>query len=609
MKKNIKSLFALSNFANLLQKQVVALLLIVCTGFSFVQAASSSVFIQSTQSIKGFGGLATANNGKLFVCGQPKNLRIFNPVSGLFEGNQYILTDYSFSDDVAVIPTNIGAGIPGGLALASFLDGRIPTVLNNSTVVQSNAGLFTVVPTTGIFMATENAELLGIDPLTYRISNDRLYAQGFDPTVIYRVDWRGSVPAPVTLSVPTALNAFQFGPNDLLYAPDVPNNKIVSIDADTGVVTDVVLNIPTPIAVKVDSTGILYFIGRRTGNVYRYNIGTTTLTTLATLEPALDNLTLNEAIRKLYVSNDENKIFEVDMDTGANRILFQSPIVQPWDIAFDPETTSLYVADFGSIKQFNSNNAMLQRILILDTTTSGLEGQGQASGITVEEGPNAKIVITDITLGNIMVINKSDFAVYDILSTFETGLFEKQPFSTVRVTNGTPNEYYLSTNAVDGTILKIYRVAGVITTETFFSGLHSPVKLKLNGDYLYVVEAGRLNEGIPNSGRISRILLNNPTSQEILVDNLSNPQGFDIFEDTIAFAEVGTGKLFSASAIAPSTPTQIFSGLSFSNDLLISQFNPIPIDPFAGIAIGKHGKTVYVNQTQPDNILKVKTKL
>lgn len=607
MKLSIKSKFEKFKHAgqSMFKKHTLAFLLGVscCTSFTY---ADDNIFIQSTQKIKGFGGVVVKPNGELLVSALPKNVRRFDPFTQQFEGNAYKLEDYSFSDDIALIPRDDSRGIIGGFSLSCFLDGRIPTVLSDGTVIQSNTGDFFVSPETGVFEATFNPELLGVNPITYRSSNDRLYVQAFDPTYIFKLDWRGSVPEAIALSTPSALNGFQFGPDDQLYAPDVGNNQIVKIDADTGAVTPIVGNLDTPIALKVDSDGILYFVERRSGKVYKYNPVTDTLILLATVEPALDNLAVNSELGKLYVTNDQNKIFEVDTDTGATQILFESPIVQPWELAYDSESNSLYVADFGSLKQFNANNAELQRHLIIDSSTSGLGGTGSVSGLTVEQGANAKIVMTDLTLGNIMVINKSDFSVYDILSTFETGLFGKQPQSTVRVTGGTPSEFYLTTNTVDGSILKIYHSNGGLVTETYFSDLNCPVKLKLHDGYLYIVEAGQLLQGIPDTGRISRLPLSNPTPQalEVLVDNLDNPQGLDIYGNKMFFVEVGSKKLLRASANGPSTPHALHHGLKLSSDIVISLFNPVPIFPFVGVAIKNDGSKIFVNQSKPDNIIR-----
>ena len=305
--------------------------------------------------------------------------------------------------------------------------------------------------------------------------------------------------------------------------------------------------------------------------------------------------------------------------------------MQPWDIAFD--SGFLYIADFGSIKQFKASNGKLENSVILDSLTSGLAGIGSASGITVEPGdnPDAKIIFTDVTVGNVAVINKRDFSVYKVFNTQlppfpNTGTAFTQPFSTVRVvtSEGPPvQEYYLTTRPDTdftmpphaGDIVKFMEdptdPTGV-SNSVFFSGLWAPVKLKLHNGYVYVVEAGDLLNAIPQSpGRVSRIPLNNPSTREILVDNLKNPQGLDIFDDTMVIVETGSGtkRLLQASASEPSAPIELRTKLDLSDDLLIYEFSPVPINPFTGVAVDSKGKNVYVNQTQPDNILELKLHL
>ena len=532
---------------------------------------------------------------------------MFNPITGQFIEVVYTLTHDSFVDDLVIIPRDEFRGIPGGFAAASFLDGRIVTVLNDGTVIQSNQGEFLVSPETGIYQADYNPELIGANPITYRVSNDRLYSQGFDTTNIYMLDWRGSTPVAIPLDPPTNLEGFAFGPDDLLYSPDIGNNQIVTVNVDTGIVTPIegIPPIIFPVDLKVDNNGILYFLERPTGNVYQYNPVTKELKILATLAPALEKVGISPDQKKLYVSNDENKLVQVDIETGATQTLFDSPIIQPWHVAYDADSDTLYVADTGSIKQFNRYDGSLIHSLVIDSTASGLLGTGQANGIDVEQGPDAKIVLCDITLGNVFVLNKQDLSVYLIISSGITNLFGKQPFSAVRLTS--PTEYYLIADSVDGTILQFNPVTNQVTT--FIQGLNTPVKLKVNNGYLYVVEAGQLLEGIPNTGRISRFLLSDPSQQHVLIDHLNNPQGLDIYQNTLLTVEVGKKRLLAASAVAPSQPEILVENLDLSNDLLISQYNPIPIDPTVSVAIDAEGKHAYINVTQPNNITEYEVSL
>lgn len=591
---------------------------VACTVFTNAQADHSKVFVQSTEGIKGFGGLVTRDDGKLLLAGQPKNIRIFNPSTRKFEGNDYILQFFSFADDLVNVPFV-------GYSIASFLDGRVPTVKNDHTVTESNVGIFDPAPNTGKYPVTASRDLIGIDPITYRDTDDLLYAaSSFNSQQLFRFNWRGNAPPEALNLTPPlvegyALNAFQFGPDRLLYSPDVNHGRIVSINVDAfpheARVTPVLNGLITPIALKIDRNGILYFAERRTGKVWSYNLQTQAKKLLAKLEPALDNLALSLDQTKLYVTNDENKIYEIDIRKKKAKILFSSPIVQPWDIAFD--SGFLYLADFGSIKKFDATTGQLVKNFILDTTKSGLGGKGQASGITVEKGKKGKIIITDITIGNVMVVDKETFKFYKAFDSLaqNTGLAFTQPFSTVRVvTDEAPGEYYLATspsNIFDSTTPgKIIRFqedpndpTGV-SNSIFFDGLFGPVKLILSHGYVYVVEAGDLLNDPPLSpGRISRIPLNNPSTREILVDNLNNPQGLDIFDDGMYIVEVGTQRLLGASAVVPSEPKPIQTNLDLSDEVLIYQFGPMPINPFAGVAVDDRGKHVWVNHTETDAII------
>ena len=464
-----------------------------------------------------------------------------------------------------------------------------------------------------LFQATFNADLIGIEPITYRTSNDLLYAGGaFNPSQLFKLDWRGSTPVAINLSAPVAFNHFQFGPDGNLYSNDSVNNQIVKIAIDdvanTGTVTPVVTGIPYAVSCKVDSQGNLYYLSRTLGNVYQYNVSTNKQTILAAgLPPPLDDICLSLDEKQVYVTNNNNGIFQVTIATKQVTTLFQSPISQPWDLAYDSETDSVYVADTVGIKQFKASNGSLIRQLVFDSTQDNglLVGSGNANGITVESGPNAKIVITDGTVGDIIVVNKSDLSFYDLLP-----FTAAQPFSTVRVTGGNPSEYYLITDTTNGNILKVYRVSPTeIMEEVYFSGLTGPVKLRINNGYLYVVEGGDLINFSTNTGRISRIpLIDNPTpaDQEILVTGLNSPQGLDIYQNNMYIVEGGTKRVLQASANQPSVPSVVYDGLDLGNFIVISQFNPYPVYPFAGLAVDNKGKTVWVNQTNPVNILSIK---
>lgn len=224
-----------------------------------------------------------------------------------------------------------------------------------------------------------------------------------------------------------------------------------------------------------------------------------------------------------------------------------------------------------------------------------------------------------------MAIHKNDLSVYKVFNTQDpvnpanTGTAFTQPFSTVRVIdqNKPAGEYYLTatpsidfaTSTTPGKIVKFWESPDMehITNSDFFTGLWSPIKLKIYKGYVYVLEAGDLlNRPALSPGRVSRIALSNPSTRQILVDNLNNPQGLDIVDDKLYIVEAGTKRLLEASALFPSIPKPLRTDLDLSNETIIYQFGPIPILPPATVAIEEKGKSAFIVLTKPDKIIQSK---
>lgn len=610
-------------------RSAVPLFILVGTLCSSVHADDAKTFLKVGAPISGFAGLTIDNDGNLIVCNAVyKNLLLFNPHEKKFIGTVFELPGFSFPDDVTLFSPNSGFNNPGGISISSFLDGRIWTRLNTGQVIESNPGPFFSCIECGVTPVTTDFAHFGANPIAYNVNDDFLYFSSvFNPTVLFKLDWRGTSPAQdITLdwslanppNVPFTFNAFSFNPLDgLLYAPCPSGGKVVKVDvnplsANFGIVFDVVAGISNPIAVEVANNGLVYILSRITGKVLQFNTSTNILTEIATLEPPLDNIVINNALGKLYITNNQNTIFEVKADSGKTKILYTAPIKGPTDLAVDND--SVYIADDASLKQVDGGSAKIIRTLISDAEGSSLLGLSSIGGITVEPGKNGKIVLTDLELGNIWVINKKDFSLYDSFPSFPpdgTGLIGKQPFSAIRVTGGNPAEYYLAVNPVDNLILKFFRDGvGAIVTETFFSGLKGPVKLVQHGEHVYVVEAGDLINGVAHSGRVSRIkLVDHPTAadQQVLLDHLSEPHGLALFDDKMIVVEVGKKRLIQSSAKKfEHSPKEIFDDLHTKQDPLVSPFNPFPLGTFMGVAVNSDGSRIYVTERESPQILKIK---
>lgn len=615
----------------LFRKKILKASFVLSSSFLFIPNALScenrvTTFVQVTQGIPNFGGISNYTNNQLLIGGYNKDVRLFSPQLGEFVNSLLVLPDQNFSypNDMVFIPAKISGSSSDAIVAASFLDGRVWAKFNNQPayVVQSQANFVTAADTgTNAFTYDPNLQL--IQGLAYRQKDNMVYTQSaFDPTQMWKLDWTqsGVTPVSIPLTPNAILNYFNFGTDDKIYGADIFNKQLVRVSPDTGQV-DFLLSVPTIVAAKVDSKGMIYYIDRSTGQVSKFNTQTNLPTTIATLAPALTDLAISEDETKLFVTNDQSTIYEVDIATGGTTVIYSSPAVGPWDLAYSSDDNLLYVADNGSLKAFNQTGNVVRR-LVTDSSTSGLFGFGLVAGIQIENGNNAEIVMSDNTVGNIAVVHKKDFSVKTQFLSSDTGLL--QVFSAVHVTNvsggpNDPSEFYLAVNPANmngpdynrGSIYKLWRDSypdGTLHVQEWFTNLAAPSKLKVKNGFIYVVESGQLLSNTPNSGIVSRIPIKqqpSPSDKQVLLTELNNPQGLDFFDNQMLIFEADNKRIVQASAQVPSVPKVVQDNLLVSNGNLIYQFAPINIHPFKGLACTASGKQIWAVQDQPENIIMI----
>lgn len=147
-----------------------------------------------------------------------------------------------------------------------------------------------------------------------------------------------------------ALNAFDIGPDGLLYAPNPLQGKIVAVDLGSAGTTTILDGLAFPVAVELDSRGRLHYADQATGAVYRVDLASGAVETLAQLDVGLDNLTFDPEDR-LYVSNAvDGSITEV-MPDGTARLVSPGGMTAPAGIAVEGDT--LFVAEPQGIRAFD----------------------------------------------------------------------------------------------------------------------------------------------------------------------------------------------------------------------------------------------------------------
>lgn len=191
------------------------------------------------------------------------------------------------------------------------------------------------------------------NPVAVTADGHLVVAQCFGPeNGLYVLDPEGAgEPRLVFGDVPgCALNAFDFGPDGLLYAPNPIQGTVSAVDLESGETMVILDGLAFPVAVEFDSQGRLHYADQATGAVYRVDLASGAVETLAQLEVGLDNLAFDGEDR-LYVSNAvDGSITEVLAD-GTTRVVSSGGMTAPAGIAVAGDT--LFVAEPQDIRAFD----------------------------------------------------------------------------------------------------------------------------------------------------------------------------------------------------------------------------------------------------------------
>ena len=180
------------------------------------------------------------------------------------------------------------------------------------------------------------------NPVAVTTDGNLVVAQCFGPeNGLYVIDVQAATePRLVFGGVPgCAFNAFDFGPDGLLYAPNPPAGTISAVDMDTGEISVILDGLAFPVAVEFNSLGRMHYADQATGAVYRVDPETGSTETLAQLAVGLDNLVFDDQ-DQLYVSSAvDGSITEVRPD-GSTRVVSPGGMTAPAGIAVMGDTHS-----------------------------------------------------------------------------------------------------------------------------------------------------------------------------------------------------------------------------------------------------------------------------
>ncbi|MCK5377966.1 MAG: hypothetical protein KAJ78_01130 [Acidobacteria bacterium] len=197
----------------------------------------------------------------------------------------------------------------------------------------------------------------GVNPITFSDENRLFVAHDFFGYAgLYEIDPDGSNP-PILLDPNFYnLNAFDFGPDGLLYGP-IYQEKILKIDVDSGpppLWSEDILNPFSSAAVKFDSHGRLFALNN--DRVVQIDPETGAVEEVAHVGPDLDNLAFDSRGNLFVSSFVHGTIYRV-LPSGRARVLSRGGMIVPGGIAVLPRDhggDSVFVADTFSFREFNA---------------------------------------------------------------------------------------------------------------------------------------------------------------------------------------------------------------------------------------------------------------
>jgi sugar lactone lactonase YvrE len=357
-------------------------------------------------------------------------------------------------------------------------------------------------------------------------------------------------------------NAMEVGPDGLLYYPLMTANEIWRIDPDGGEPQRVAADLGVPDAVKFDADGSIVSTQVATGQVLRIDPRSGEKTTLAQLNPGLDNLAIADG--RLFVSNFTGEITEiVDGDT---RTVLPGGLNWPMDLTVGDDGR-LYVAD-GTYFYVVAADGALQTVGMLFSPgyPGFLRGLAPAGGgefvVTTSGGQVARYR---------PAANETDYLAADFDQLYGVAIGPGGVIVFAEL--GTGSVHALRSG----------------TVETLASGLANPVGIAFDGDSVLVAESG--------AGRVVKVT---GTGTDVVVDGLRNPQGIVVRDGQLYIVDAGSKEVVSFD-LNTKTRTTVASGLPVGpppgvEPKPLKGMPPFsgPQGPFAGIAAGADG-SLYVS--------------
>ena len=367
--------------------------------------------------------------------------------------------------------------------------------------------------------------LPGVNSIAFTRDGKRLFVgQVFMGEGLWEIDLAGIASPRLVASDTGGINAFQFGPDGMIYGPSWDRGQVVRIHPETGATAILAEGFEKPGAVRFDKKDRLFVLDDRTGELFAMEEAADAWTRrlVARLPSATDNMVVGPN-GLFYVSGmPDNAIYEVDPDSGASRTVVTGKLGFPRALAVSTDASGdlLHVADTGAYRVINPRTKEVRDIARAVATDLKFP-------VAVSVHRN-NVLLTGELFGVVQIFDLTGELIREV-----SGL--NMPGAAIELDDGT----LVVTEPLAGRILRISGEQRDVLAE----GLQLPAGLADAGDgKVYVSEAA--------VGRLLRVNLQD-RKVTVVAENLGTVRAIATTPDgSVAILDIEGGRLL---ILAPST--------------------------------------------------------
>lgn len=332
---------------------------------------------------------------------------------------------------------------------------------------------------------------------------------------LWEIDPNGIAPPRLVLEL-GGFDAFDFGPDGYLYAPDYlyGTGNIYKINVDTGDYSVIANGYCQPIATKFNSVGELHVMDSACPKIDKVNIETGERTLIATLEAGCDNFDFN-LDDEIYFANNANAYIGKVFSDGTTEAVTSPGLSAPGSISIRPDG-SLFVADGFALRRYDTHTKTLEQTYYANA--------GMIPPFSMSDDGES-LILTNNLFGYVQIWDP------DLNTAKATYVDFNIPLNAIQF----QNEIVVAE-------LGSSSVVNLSDRSPLISGLIVPTGLATNGQDLYVADYAT---GTIWKAAEGGIKLESPT---VVTNELTNPEGMTMdLDGNLLVVDVGTRKLIKVN--------------------------------------------------------------